>query len=227
MKEVIPQIPIIIPLTSCWDKNRLKNEETESFVDMDGLNKKTLPQRKNPRLAGFDYSSGVFFVTVCTQDRKGLLSDISAVGEGLAPPEEISVLLKPCGVIAKEQLFALEDRFDGLKIVDYVIMPEHIHAIIVLPHKTRSIQMAGGASPSPTVVDDSRSHIRELDRVICAFKSLTSRLCKQQHGTEKIFQRSYYEHVIRNNDDYRLCRNYILDNPEKRFLQELHRNTDK
>lgn len=195
------------------------------------MERKGFPKRKNPRLAGFDYSSGVFFVTVCIQDRKELLSDVVAVGEGLAPPENtvenVGVTLKPCGIIAEKQLLALEERFEGLKIDYYVIMPEHIHAIIVLPHKTEDISYAGGASPSPTFGEASASHTRELDKVICAFKSLTSRLCKNQCGIEMIFQRSYYEHVVRNNDDYIMCRNYILDNPRKRYFQAAYQNSDK
>ena len=76
-----------------------------------------------------------------------------AVGEGLAPPE-ITVKLKPCGEVVKEQLQLIEARFPSVTIEDYVIMPDHIHAVIFLHEK------AGGASPSPT-----------LDDVVCAFKS--------------------------------------------------------
>ena len=62
------------------------------------------------------------------------------VGEGLAPPEHRTIL-KPCGIIVKEQLLLLESRYDNVTIEDYVIMPDHIHAIIFLHNK------AGGASP--------------------------------------------------------------------------------
>ena len=66
-----------------------------------------------------------------------------AVGEGLAPPE-ITVKLKPCGEVVKEQLQLIETRFPSVSVEDYVIMPDHIHAVIFLHEK------AGGASPSPT-----------------------------------------------------------------------------
>ena len=91
------------------------------------------------------------------------------VGEGLAPPE-ITVKLKPCGEVVKEQLRLIAARFPSVTIEDYVIMPDHIHAVIFLHEKT------GGASPSPT-----------LDDILCAFKSLTSRNCKQKYGIEKCF----------------------------------------
>ena len=124
-----------------------------------------------------------------------------AVGEGLAPPE-ITVKLKPCGEIVKEQLQLIETRFPSVTVEDYVIMPDHIHAVIFLNGK------AGGASPSPT-----------LDDVICAFKSLTSRSCKQKYGIEKMFQRSYAEHIVRDRDDYETRRKYIYENPMRWYYK--------
>ena len=93
----------------------------------------------------------------------------TVVGEGLAPPE-ITVKLKPCGEEVKEQLQFIETRFPSVTVEDYVMMPDHIHAVIFLHEKT------GGASPSPT-----------LDDILCAFKSLTSRNCKQKYGIKKCF----------------------------------------
>ena len=118
-----------------------------------------------------------------------------AVGEGLAPPE-ITVKLKPCGEMVKEQLQLIETRFPSVTVEDYVIMPDQIHAVIFLHRKV------GGASPSPT-----------LDDVVCAFKSLTSRSCKQRFGIERMFQRSSAEHIIRDRDDYETRRKYIYKNP--------------
>ena len=144
---------------------------------------KELPKRKSTRLQGFDYrSAGAYFVTICTGDRKQILSEIvqtnltgngkatnSAVGEGLAPPEYL-VKLKPCGEIAEDQLRLIENRFPSVSIENFVIMPNHIHMVVFLHEK------AGGASPSPTLSD-----------VICAFKSLTSRICKQSMVLKKSF----------------------------------------
>ena len=177
-----------------------------------------MPKRKPTRLPAFDYSSaGAYFVTICTSDRKQILSEIaptdvtaipkatnSAVGEGRAPPE-YTVKLKPCGKVAQEQLRLLETRFASVTIEDYIIMPDHIHAIILLH------EQAGGASPSPT-----------LDGVLCAFKSLTSRICKREFGIEKIFQRSYADHIVRNREDYETRRKYIYENPLRWYYKHLH-----
>ncbi len=202
-----------------------------------------LTRRKSTRLKNFDYSSaGAYFVTICVRDRMQILSEIvridntataktidTAVGEGLAPPEmfktdsatidkttessvgeglappEITLKLKPCGEIVKEQLQLIEARFPSVTVEDYVIMPDHIHAVIFLREKL------GGASPSPT-----------LDDVVCAFKSLTSRICKQKFGIEKIFQRSSVEHIVRNREDYETRRKYIYENPKRWYYKYLN-----
>ena len=179
---------------------------------------KEFPQRKSTRLKNFDYSTaGAYFVTICTNDRKQILSEVTKtdltatgkiigfeVGEGLAPPE-YWVRLKPCGETAKEQLRLLENRFPNVTVKDFVIMPDHIHAIIFLRKE------AGGASPCPTLSD-----------VICSFKSLTSRICKQRFGIEKIFQRSFAEHIIRDRDDYETRRKYIYENPKRWYHKYLN-----
>ena len=121
----------------------------------------------------------------------------------LAPPE-ITVKFKPCGEVVKEQIQLIEARFPSVTIEDYVIMPDHIHAIIFLHEK------AGGASPSPT-----------LDDVVCAFKSLTSRSCKQKFGIEKMFQRSSAEHIVHDRDDYETRRKYIYENPMRWYYKHL------
>ena len=175
---------------------------------------KQLPQRKPTRLSDFDYSTeGAYFVTICTQDRKQILSEIVKVGEGLAPPEYLTIL-KPCGKIADEQIHLLEERYPNITVMDYVIMPDHIHMIIFI-RKT-----AGGASPSPTSGGKvcgneagGASPSPTLDGVVCSFKSLTSRACKKQVGIEKMFQRSFFDHVIRDMKDYETRRKYIYENP--------------
>ena len=177
---------------------------------------KKLPKRKSTRLKDFDYSSaGAYFVTICTNDRKQILSQIvrtnlmataemndTEVGEGLAPPA-FQIRLLPCGEIAEKQLLLLEERFSTVTVEDYVIMPDHIHTVIFLHEKT------GGASPSPT-----------LDDVVCAFKSLTARACKQQYGIEKMFQRSSAEHIVRNKEDYETRRKYIHENPMRWYYKQ-------
>ena len=195
------------------------------------------PRRKSTHLKYFDYSSrGAYFVTICTKDRKRLFSEIvlsssrifnyttdQPVGEGLAPPVSFptfisddtvaEIRLKSCGQIVKEQLLLLENRYPTVSISEYVIMPDHIHAIIFLNNDTiedDNLSNSGGASPSPTLND-----------VVCSFKSLTARACKQKYGIEKLFQRSYAEHIIRDYKDYETRKAYIQQNPIRWYCKQL------
>ncbi len=203
-----------------------------------------LPKRKSTRLKNFDYSTvGAYFVTICISDRKQILSEIiktnfndtdkttysvvangahdgpnnvcitnnnsvretsnTEVGEGLAPPV-YKTQLKPCGEIVQEQLLLLEKRYSNITVEDFIIMPDHIHAVFFIHKK------AGGASPSPT-----------LDGIVCAFKSLTSRICKQRYGIEKMFQRSFIEHIVRDRTDYETRIKYIYENPMRWYYKTL------
>ena len=123
-----------------------------------------LPKRKHSRLNHYDYSTtGAYFITICTHSRRCLLSRI--VGRGLAPAE---IQYTAYGQIAQEQLLLLEQRYPSLKIDQYVIMPNHIHAILFL-------EEAAGNDQRPTLID-----------IVCAYKSLTTRQCKRAQPIDKL-----------------------------------------
>lgn len=152
------------------------------------------PKRKPTRLKNYDYSSnGYYFVTICSHNRKNIFSKI--VGQGLAPAE---IELSAYGTIIQEQLLALENRFDGVRVDKYVIMPNHIHIILIINNET------AGASPCPTLSD-----------IICAFKSLTAKMCKSEFTTGKLFQTSFHDHIIRGEKDYEKIWEYIHYNAQK------------
>ena len=154
----------------------------------------SLPKRKPTRLKGYDYSAcGYYFVTICTFARKNIFSHI--VGQGLAPAEN---RLTGLGEIAKQELLKSEQRYKGIKIDKYVIMPNHIHAIVIIENAE------AGASPCPTLSD-----------VICGFKSITTRKSHLISRQEKIWQTSFHDHIIRGEDDYLKIWNYIDENPQK------------
>ncbi|WP_073076102.1 transposase [Sporobacter termitidis] len=120
-----------------------------------------LPKRKHPRLKNFDYSeNGYYHITICTYSNLPLLSQIT-VGRGLAPAE---TMLTPLGRIVEQQLLALPERYPNVMISKRIIMPTHIHVIMVLQEST-----AAGASPRPTISD-----------IVCAYKSISTRLCNEQ-----------------------------------------------
>lgn len=116
---------------------------------MHDTEKQNFPKRKHPRLKEYDYSlNGYYFVTICSKNMRHIFGKIepSSVGRGLAPAAQIAperkVYLSQCGLIARQELLALESRYAFVRIDKFVIMPNHIHAIIVLDGET------AGASPA-------------------------------------------------------------------------------
>ena len=179
-----------------------------------------LPERKPTRLGCFDYSTtGAYFVTICTENRRQILSNITqltpagdgktlscTVGEGLAPPAyRYKTNLTLCGKIAEQQLLMLEDRFQNLTVDQYVIMPDHVHIVLFVEN---------GGSPrtsTPTRQTASVSH----------FVSTLKRFCNKEYG-ENVWQRGFYDHVIRGQEDYEEIVKYILENPARCYYGKLY-----
>ena len=162
---------------------------------------KELPQRQATRLQNYDYGScGAYFVTICTQSRKSILSAI--VGEGSPLPQ-----LSPYGKIADEWIKKLPDKYPKMSVDCYVIMPNHIHLLISVN------QDDGRGNPSPT-----------LNEVMGWLKYQMTKEINAAAGKscEKIFQRSFFDHIIRNQADYLETYRYILENPLKWQLDELY-----
>ena len=158
------------------------------------------PERKPNRLSEYDYSTGgAYFVTICTQDRKKILSTIVGGGAHDAP----NVALTDIGKIVQKQIVN-SNRIPGITVDKFVIMPDHIH-LIVLVNETAT----KGTSRAPSPTNAAIAHL------VSTFK----RFCHRDVG-EKIFQRSYYDHVIRNQQDYNETWQYIENNPRKWFLQK-------
>ncbi len=177
-----------------------------------------LPKRKHPRLKCFDYSSsGAYFITICTQNRRCLLSRIEQNVEGIETAAAshrptIKIKLTAYGIIAEKQLHLLENRYPFAHIGEYVIMPNHIHFILILDSETATVGQ--GFTPAeisrPTVSD-----------VICAYKSLTTKECKKTAPIDRLFQTSFHEHIIRNQHDYDEIADYIAENPSKWMFDKL------
>jgi len=131
------------------------------------------------------------------------------------------------GEIAEQQLLLLEERYKNLLVDKYVIMPNHIHVIFILKSAGASLchadekeagaspchadEKEAGASPRPTVMD-----------IVCAYKSLTTRECKKNGFSGKLFQTSFYEHIVRNQEDYDRIFGYIHENPKRWMFDELY-----
>ncbi len=144
------------------------------------------PVRKQNRLKHFDYSqSGAYFITVCTQDRKQILSKI--VGD------DAHIVPLPYGQITEKYIQNVPE------IEKYIIMPDHIHMIIRLD------------SGSMWASTPTKNRVAGIIRSI---KTLTTK----EIG-KPIFQRSYYDHVIRNQQDYDEIYTYIENNPKSWLIK--------
>ena len=154
-------------------------------------------KRKHSRLKVYDYAnSGCYFITFCTKDRAHVLSRI--VGRGALTPPQVE--LTEIGKIAAEVIERTSMVYPGISIDNYVIMPNHVHLLI------RVSPVNGGVrAPRPT---DNRS--MSIPEVVKAIKSITTR----KIGT-KIWQTSFYDHVIRDDEDYQTRFRYIEENPAK------------
>ena len=170
---------------------------------------KELLKRKDLRLKYYDYSSaGAYFVTICIKDRKRILADIiKPVGVGALDDPQIR--LKPIGKIVEKNLLSSEN-ISGVTIDRYVIMPDHIHVIILLdPEKYAKVEHGSSRAPTPTN--------EMLPHIVSTFK----RFCNKEIG-DNIFQRGYIEHIIRDRDDYETRTKYIYENPIRWYYDELY-----
>ena len=120
------------------------------------------------------------------------------------------------GKIVQSVIESLSVRFENAVISDYVIMPNHIHMIIILDSDERAIR----ESPLRAV---QRS---EISKIIGYFKMNVSKQIHLLYPEAHIWQRGYYDHVIRDEDDYFVRAKYIFDNPAK-WLEDKYYSSDQ
>ena len=157
-----------------------------------------LPQRKRLRLKYFDYSTpGAYFITICTQNRKCMLSHI--VGAIHESPE---TQLTEYGKIADKIINNLPKNAKAT-VDRYVIMPNHIHLILVIKdsEETRAIR------ESPL---RSRSII---SKTVGYIKMNASKEIRNKYGDISVWQRGFHDHIIRNRNNYEKISKYIHENP--------------
>ena len=161
--------------------------------------------RKSNRLYGFNYNcDNSFFITICVKDRKEILSCV--VGAGVLDCPYLQLL--PYGKIADKYINQLNDFYDNIFVDKYVIMPDHIHILL-------TIKNGQSGTPAPTN-ENKNSYISK-------FVSTFKRYCNKEYGNN-IWQRSYYDHIIRNREDYNKTFEYIENNPLKLLLKKSQGN---
>ena len=162
------------------------------------------PERKTNRLQEYDYSqTGAYFITICTQNRKQILSKITVGTPVPGCPQEPFTELLYHGKIAEKYIRQMDRFYSHISVDQYVIMPDHIHLLI-------SIHGTDG-HPGRGVPTERTSTIGQF---VGTFK----RFCNKEYGLN-IWQSRYYDHVIRNQKDYDEIWEYIENNPRKWVIQ--------
>jgi REP element-mobilizing transposase RayT len=166
-------------------------------------NKKELPKRKPTRLKNFDYgTTGAYFITICTENRRKILSRIVGC-DVLGAPKIVELL--PCGSVAEKYINQLNQYYKNINVDSYVIMPNHIHILL-------SVRTSGAPRTS---------HPTRQDSTVSMFVSTLKRFCNKELG-ENIWQISFNDHIIRNQRDYEEHIKYIHENPARWYFDELY-----
>jgi REP element-mobilizing transposase RayT len=180
--------------------------------------------RRSIRLKGYDYSKpGGYFITICAQNRECMFGEI----------ENGEIILNGPGKMVERWWFELMNKFVDIKLDEYVIMPNHFHGIIinvgadlrVCPEKTNEkfeniIKRAENSGEHIGILGE---HIGSpLHRIAQWFKTMTTneyirgvKQLKWKRFNKKLWQRNYYEHIIRNEKELNAIRQYIINNPLK------------
>lgn len=148
-----------------------------------------LPKRKNIRLQGYDYNqNGAYFITICVKDMHEMLGKID-VGANCVRPQ-----LSEIGGAVDDEILMLSDIYENVNVDKYVVMPNHVHMIITI-----DLADNGRTQFAPTI-----------SRVIKQFKgSITKKI------GFSIWQKSFHDHIIRNEQEYQKIWQYIDENPAK------------
>ena len=146
------------------------------------------PTRKRVRMKGYDYSNpGAYFITICAKSRQQILGRIVGCGDFDAP----KMVLSEYGKTADKYIHLMQEKYEHIKIDKYVIMPNHIHMIIKITYKSGASETA---APYNSI----------LSKFVSLFKRYCNRECKIP-----IFQRSFHDHIIRGEKDYKKIWEYI------------------
>ena len=158
-----------------------------------------LPQRKKLRLPEYDYSqNGAYFITICTQGKKKIFGNCVVGRDLCVPPQE------PAAQIAWHRMREINGKFPHCHVDIFVVMPNHVHALLRIQN---CVQTAGHTGPA-------------LQEIVQWYKTMTTNAYIQavKRGTlprfeKRIWQTGYYEHVVRNHQDYQQIWQYIENNP--------------
>ncbi len=166
----------------------------------------SLPKRRSLRLQGYDYrNSGVYFVTICTAEKRPLFGTV----------RQGAVHLNELGQLADRCWKQIERIRSGIELDAYIVMPNHIHGILLLSAEAAAAN-ASAAARGPTA--------GSLGAVLAQYKSTVTKRSRFTPSplTGPIWQRNYYDHIIRSASSLDRIRQYIVENPARWMDDDLH-----
>jgi REP element-mobilizing transposase RayT len=153
--------------------------------------------RKLNRLTGFDYSNeGYYFVTICVKDKTEWFGEI----------KDGRMMLNKYGKIIKNRWVWLPKQYFYIQFDEFVVMPNHFHGIL---------SIGNGHDNVGNARERSLRKMKSLSELIGAFKTTSSKLIHRTGLLEFQWQKSFYDHIIRNEQDLTRVREYIVNNPLK------------
>jgi REP element-mobilizing transposase RayT len=203
--------------------------------------KSFLPQRRSVRLKGYDYSKpSAYFLTICTRDKKQMFGSVK--GDRMIP--------NTLGNFVSDCWMEIPDHFRHVELAAHVVMPNHVHGIIILRANPGSKVKSNNRTPSsidsenivkverraqdavslrPETVRSQKHgrnflamHAGSIAAIVRSFKSASTKRIRQalRNPRFNIWQRGYYEHVIRDEDDFRNSCDYVRTNPARWSFDE-------
>ena len=156
--------------------------------------------RKSIRLKGYDYSqNGTYFVTLCTQNREYLFGKI----------EKDEMVLNEAGKGAQLCWYEIPKHYPYVVLDTFIVMPNHIHGIIMIDNPV------GANNHSPLQSGTSKT----IGAIVRGYKIGVTKLL----ANYSVWQRNYYEHIIRNENSLNIVREYIITNPQNWEKDELYK----
>ncbi len=163
----------------------------------------TTHHRRSVRLKDHDYSqAGAYFVTICTHEKECMFGRVI----------DGQMRLNEYGRIVEEEWVKTADIRSGVELDASVVMPNHFHGVLAIVHGGR-----GTVHRAPTSERFGKPTSNSIPTIVGYLKSAVTRRINELRGTSRtpVWQRNYYEHVIRNEDDLNEIREYIVNNPLK------------
>jgi len=177
--------------------------------------------RRSIRLKGYDYSqAGMYFVTICVHTVGARLKPAPTKSAPTVPVVTFGkitngkMVLNEYGQSIQTVWNELPQHYANIQLGEFIVMPNHIHGIIVITDNV----VGAGFKPAPTTATTTTIPTKHgLPEIVRALKTFSARKINELRNTrgEKLWQRNYWEHIIRNEQSYQRIANYIINNPMK------------